>query len=80
MRWLDSITNSTDVKLSTLGEIVEDRGAQSATVHGVTKSQTLLSNLTTATPFTRLCTKNPNHEWEHYESHFIDEETEAQKA
>ena len=27
MRWLDSITNSTDVKLSTLGEIVEDRGA-----------------------------------------------------
>ena len=62
MRQLDSITNSMDMKLSTFWEIVEDRGAYSAMVHGVAKSQTLLSNLTTATAFTRLWTKWPNHE------------------
>ena len=37
MRWLDSITNSMDMNLSKLQEIVEDRGAWWATVHGVTK-------------------------------------------
>ena len=44
MRWLDSITYSMDINLSKLQEIVEDRGAGAATVHGVTKSQTQLSN------------------------------------
>ena len=44
MRWLDSITNIMDMNLSKLWKIVEDRGAWHATVHGVTKSQTLLSN------------------------------------
>ena len=37
MRWLDSITNSMDMNLSKLWEIVEDRGAGWATVHRVTK-------------------------------------------
>ena len=39
-RWLDSITDSIDMNLSKFQEIVEDRGAWHATVHGVTKSQT----------------------------------------
>ena len=40
MRWLDSITDAMDMNLSKLWEIVEDRGARCASVHGVTKSQT----------------------------------------
>ena len=44
MRWVDGITNSMEMSLSELQEIVEDRGAGAATVHGVTKSQTQLSN------------------------------------
>jgi hypothetical protein len=44
MRWLDSITDSTDVNLSKLQEKVEDRGAWWATVHGVTKIWTQLSD------------------------------------
>ena len=39
VRWLDGITNSTDVNLSKPQEIVEDRGAWCAAVHEVTKSQ-----------------------------------------
>ena len=44
MRWLDRITDSMDVNLSKLQEIVEDRGDRHATVHRVTKNQTQLSN------------------------------------
>ena len=48
MKWLDGITDTTDMNLGKLREMVRDREAWCGAVHGVTKSQTQLSNWTTS--------------------------------
>ena len=51
MSWLDSIADSMHMKMSKLQEILEDRGACGAAVHGVAKSRTQLNDWTTTTEF-----------------------------
>ena len=72
MRWLGRITNSMDINLIKLQEIVEDRGAWRAVVHGIAKSQTWLSNWKASKNLKRCVVDQTfRYSWTHQENHTL---------